>query len=203
MEDFNSKYTGKEVEQMLDQVANGSVGGGAYSEVNHGTDDTTFILTPNTFHVWDEVVELALTLGAETVGVANEYLFQFTSGTAATSLTLPGSIKWANNDAPAISANMIYQISILNGLATALEFSNEADLPENIGTYSSGSFMDGATLTFQYPVASDITILLDYGSSVVLPAGETTARIYWDEPIAPTIVSLSPLSDTTYKYIIL
>lgn len=26
-------------------------GSGAYSEINHGTSDTTFVLTPNTFHV--------------------------------------------------------------------------------------------------------------------------------------------------------
>ena len=40
----------------------GSGGGnGAYSQVNHGTNDTTLVLTPNTFHVWDEVASLVLT----------------------------------------------------------------------------------------------------------------------------------------------
>ena len=103
----------------------GSSGGsGAYAEVNHGTSDTTFALTPNTFHVWDEVASLTLTLGSETSGVANEYLFQFTSGATATSLTLPDDIKWANDSAPTIAENMIYQVSILKGLASVLEFSN-------------------------------------------------------------------------------
>ena len=37
--------------------------GGAYPEVNHGTGDTTFTLTPNTFHVWDEVTSLTLNFG--------------------------------------------------------------------------------------------------------------------------------------------
>ena len=68
-------------------------GSGAYSEVNHGTSDTTFALTPNTFHVWDEVSALTLTLGSETSGVANEFLFQFTSGSEPTSLSLPDDIK--------------------------------------------------------------------------------------------------------------
>ena len=103
----------------------GSSSGGAYAQVNHGTADTTFTLTPNTFHVWDEVASLTLTLGSETAGVANEYVFQFTSGSTATSLTLPDDIKWANDSAPTIAENMIYQISVLNGLATALEFSNK------------------------------------------------------------------------------
>ena len=105
-----------------------TIGGGAsssaYPEVNHGTGDTTFTLTPNTFHVWDEVTSLTLNFGSETSGVANEYLFQFTSGPTATSLTLPDDIKWANDNAPTIEANMIYQVSVLRGLASVLEFNN-------------------------------------------------------------------------------
>ena len=96
----------------------------AYPEVNHGTGDTTFTLTPNTFHVWDRVPSLTLNFGNETSGVANEYLFQFTSGSTATSLTLPNSIKWANDNVPTIEANMIYQVSVLRGLASVLEFNN-------------------------------------------------------------------------------
>ena len=108
----------------------GSSSGGAYAQVNHGTADTTFTLTPNTFHVWDEVASLTLTLGSETAGVANEYVFQFTSGSTATSLTLPDDIKWANDSAPTIAENKIYQVSILKGLASVLEFSNAIVFPE-------------------------------------------------------------------------
>ena len=103
--------------------------GGAYPEVNHGTGDTTFTLTPNTFHVWDKVTSLTLNFGNETSGVANEYLFQFTSGSTATSLTLPDSIKWANDNVPTIGANMIYQVSVLRGLASVLEFNNAIVFP--------------------------------------------------------------------------
>lgn len=103
-----------------------SGGSGAYSEVNHGTSDTTFALTPNTFHIWDEVSSLTLTLVPETSGVANEFLFQFTSGATATTLSLPSDLKWANDAPPTIAENMIYQVSILKGLASVLEFSNAA-----------------------------------------------------------------------------
>ena len=98
--------------------------GGAYPEVNHGTNDTTFTLTPNTFHVWYKVTSLTLNFGNGTSGVANEYLFQFTSGPTATSLTLPDDIKWANDNVPTINRNMIYQVSVLRGLASVLEFNN-------------------------------------------------------------------------------
>ena len=101
----------------------------AYPEVNHGTGDTTFTLTPNTFHVWDEVTSLTLNFGSGISGVANEYLFQFTSGSTATSLTLPDDIKWANDNAPTIEANMIYQVSVLRGLASVLEFNNAKVFP--------------------------------------------------------------------------
>ena len=103
-----------------------SSGSGAYAEVNHGTSDTTFTLTSNTFHVWDEISALTLSLGDETAGVANEFVFQFTSGATPTSLTLPDSIKWVNDSAPTIAENKIYQISILNGLAVCLEFDNRS-----------------------------------------------------------------------------
>ena len=96
----------------------------AYPEVDHGTGDTTFTLTPNTFHVWDEVTSLTLNFGSGISGVANEYLFQFTSGPTATSLTLPDDIKWANDNVPTINRNMIYQVSVLRGLAGVLEFNN-------------------------------------------------------------------------------
>ena len=109
-------------------ISGGSSGSSAYSEVSHGTADTTFELTPNTFHIWDEVSELDLSLGAETAGVANEYLFQFTSGSTATTLSLPEDIKWANDDVPAIETNKIYQISILKGLGSVMSWENAAPI---------------------------------------------------------------------------
>lgn len=93
-----------------------------YPEINHGTSDTTFTLTPNTFHVWDKVTSLDLSFEEETVGITNEFLFQFTSGSTATTLILPDTIKWADNSVPTIETNMIYQVSILKGLASCLVF---------------------------------------------------------------------------------
>lgn len=143
-----------------------SSGGGAYSEVNHGTSDTTFTLTPNTFHVWDEVSSLTLTLGAETTGVANEYLFQFTSGATATSLTLPDDIKWANE--LVIEPNKIYQVSILKGLGSVLSWEVEASIVFPI-TLEMGSNGENGVLLYNYFVET-------YGHAV---AGTTiTEEIY-------------------------
>lgn len=100
----------------------GFIKSAAYALVNHGTSSTTFTLTPNVLHVWDTVTKLTLTLGTEVSGVANEYLFQFTSGSTATTLSLPDTIKWQED--LTIETNKTYQVSILNGFATVLTFNN-------------------------------------------------------------------------------
>ena len=138
---------GESLEGSGDIVISGgsSSGSSAYSEVSHGTADTTLTITPNTFHIWDEVSSLTLTLGAETSGVANEYLFQFTSGSTATTLSLPDDIKWTGGETPTIEANKIYQISILKGLGSVLEW-NMVTIVDNFISIS------GNTLTFEYPI---------------------------------------------------
>lgn len=171
-----------------------SVGSGVYSEVNHGTSDTTFALTPNTFHVWDEVSSLTLTFGSEQSGVANEYLFQFTSGATATTLSLPDDIKWANDTAPTIAESKIYQISVLRGLATVLEFNTTQALIENLCVFT------GDTLIFQYPVASDLEVSLGM-DKVYVSQGES--RVVIDLLLEPgaNIRGITPASDNTYTYI--
>jgi len=88
----------------------------------HGTTDTTFALTPNTMHVWDEVEALTLTLSPNTKeGALAEYAFQFTSPLKPTKLKLPDYIKW---QAPLlVVSNCIYQVSITNNLAVWGEWS--------------------------------------------------------------------------------
>ena len=85
--------------------------------VNHGTADTTFTLTPNTLHIWGTVSTLSLTLGTEVSGVVNEFMFQFTCPeNAGTTLTLPGTIKWYNDQIILIDPGYTYQGSILNNI---------------------------------------------------------------------------------------
>lgn len=177
-----------------------SSGSGAYSEVNHGTNDTAFTLTTNTFHVWDEVASLTLDLGSETSGVANEYLFQFTSGSEPTSLILPDDIKWVNGEAPVIEANKIYQISILKGLGSVMSWDNAAALIENKAT-----LIDTTTgeVRFDYPVASDLTVTLrgDMSAPVNFVAGQQSAIADDATMIDPYVIySISIQSDNTYIY---
>lgn len=81
--------------------------------VDHGTGDTTFALTPNILHKWGTVTSLTITLAAPVdTTVANYYMFEFTSGSTATTLSLPSTVTWASD--VSIEANKKYQVSILN-----------------------------------------------------------------------------------------
>jgi hypothetical protein len=92
----------------------------AYPSESH--TEATLEITPNIMHVWGEVTALTITLGAEVEGRANEYIFQFSSGATATTLTLPSTLTWANGEALAPEANKTYQVSIVNGYAVYLVF---------------------------------------------------------------------------------
>ena len=96
----------------------------AHKFISHGIGDTTFTLTPNVYHVWDVVESLTITYGSEGDVYANQYMFQFTSGSTATTLSLPDTIKWANDSVLEIEANKTYSISIINNLAVYAVFTN-------------------------------------------------------------------------------
>lgn len=88
------------------------------TQVDHGTADTTFQLTPNQYHTWGEVASLTLTLGAGTSGQANGYWFSFDSGDTATTLSLPETII---TDI-VVEPNMHYECSIVGGYMTFEEW---------------------------------------------------------------------------------
>lgn len=109
---YTSTYTSTEIDERLGAVPNKA---DKIAEVNHGTSDTTFTLTPNVMHIWGTVASLNLSLPTDSNSTLDEYLFTFTSGSTPTTLTLPASIKWIQD--PEFEENKTYQISIVNGLA--------------------------------------------------------------------------------------
>lgn len=84
---------------------------------------TTQEIEPNKFYKFGEVSSLNITLAAITdTSVLNEYMFEFVSGTTATTLTLPNTVKWI--ETPTIEANKIYQCSIVDNIGVLLGVSN-------------------------------------------------------------------------------
>ena len=88
------------------------------TQVDHGTADTTFELSPNQYHTWGEVTSLTLTLGAGTSDQANGYWFSFDSGDTATTLSLPETVK---TDI-VVEPNMHYECSIVGNYMTFEEW---------------------------------------------------------------------------------
>lgn len=107
------------------EIKNGKDGanGKNYSvEIVESTSNTQEIQS-NKFYKFGEVSSLNITLAAITdTSVLNEYMFEFTSGSTATTLTLPNTIKWL--ETPTIESNKIYQCSIVDNVGVLLGVSN-------------------------------------------------------------------------------
>lgn len=189
-------------------------GSGAYPEVDGSIYSSATIenwcivdeLMPNTFYVFPECLGLDITaFGAGVIGVANEYLFQFTSGSERTTLVLPDDIKWANGEAPVIEANKIYQISILKGLGSVMSWDNAPTLIDNKVTLSiSGTKY---LVSLQYAAASDIVVkvrTIDGLRSVNVLSGEVSKTASSLGPMVDSdayIESITPIVDNKYNYI--
>ena len=183
-----------------------SSGNGAYALVEHGTNDTTFTLTPNIFHTWGEVGSLTLTFGEEQSGVANEFLFQFESGETATILTLPDDLIWTNDDTPVIESNYTYQVSILKGLAAIMKFKKKTNLIENKLTVTNSGMY--STFTFEYPVTSDVSVTFtsNFGDTDVVTiysgsmSGKTNSAPGYNSLTNNNIDYITPKKDSVYVY---
>lgn len=87
--------------------------------IDHGTSDTTFEIPPNEHHLWGTVSALTITLATPTDNdVVNEYMFEFTSPSTPTVLSLPANIDWVFE--LIVEESKTYVISIVNNLATYL-----------------------------------------------------------------------------------
>lgn len=76
------------------------------------SSDTTIELTSNEFYYFPTMSSLTVTLAVpENTSIVNEYHFMFTSGTTATTLTLPDNVLIPDNFL--IESNRVYEISIL------------------------------------------------------------------------------------------
>ena len=86
---------------------------------------TSMTLTPNVYHrnTSTSLSRLTITLGtASDDTILNEYLVEFTTRSAGTTITLPSNVKWVNGVAPTFEASTTYQISIVNNLGVVTKF---------------------------------------------------------------------------------
>lgn len=93
------------------QGETGVWGGVVCHEMNQ--TDETVTLNPNEDYFFPQMATLEITL-APSSKKSDEYMFQFTSGDVATTLTLPSDLKMP--DGFQIEVNKMYEISIKNGV---------------------------------------------------------------------------------------
>lgn len=86
------------------------------------TGTLTLTLNPNVYYKISNYTTLNLTLGTTDAAYMDEFMFEFTTGSSATTLTLPDAVKWMGGSAPTIAASKTYQVSIVNNLAIIAEF---------------------------------------------------------------------------------
>lgn len=67
-------------------------------------------LSPNKFYSFGTVTSLTITLASPTANINNEYLFEFDSGSTATTLSLPVGVEGI--DSTEIEASKHYEVSI-------------------------------------------------------------------------------------------
>lgn len=100
-------------------------GGGSTSDIPvQTTTASSQALTPNVYYKWTNA-PTSLTITLETpsnTNILNNYMFEFSTGSAGCTLALPSSIKWANGETPVFELDTIYQISIVNDLGVVQKF---------------------------------------------------------------------------------
>lgn len=111
-------YKCKDKLYCWDEAANNLVqmgNDGGLKIVMHNADENTFVLTPNTLHVWPEMEQLHLTFAAAEDGYVGEYGFQFTCPEdKATNLMLPTGLEWPDKKEVFPKAGMTYRAVIFN-----------------------------------------------------------------------------------------
>ena len=101
-------------------------GGGGMAVIDHGTEDTTFELTPNVIHKWGIVPSLTLSIPKDSDGSVNQFKAVFTTGSDFT-LSLPNTIRWMNLETPTFLSNYQYELSIQDGRIAYAVFEKQFD----------------------------------------------------------------------------
>ena len=115
---YNSKYTGLEVEDLLDKVEDGR--SAAYPILKPSSLPSA--LQPNTYYDLGQRAGFIIDLAPYEPGIVNEYIFRFTIADSGSELTLPDNIIWANGKIPPMTIGKNYEVSIIDNYAVFVEF---------------------------------------------------------------------------------
>ena len=93
-------------------------------------------------------------------------MIQFTSGSTATTLSLPNTLTWLTPSA--IEANKTYQIRIANGCAAMVNSSSgegEANVIESISVNGTAQTVTNKNVNLQVPTSTAVTLIVSISQS--------------------------------------
>jgi hypothetical protein len=86
------------------------------------TNGTPHDILPNTYNEWTSKAPKAIRLVKPEENKTSEYVLKFTVSDTGHSIVFENEIKWRNNDIPMWETGKTYEINIMNGLASYMEF---------------------------------------------------------------------------------
>jgi hypothetical protein len=86
------------------------------------TTGTPHDILPNTYNEWTSKAPKAIRLVKPEENKTAEYILKFTVSDTGHSIVFENEIKWRNNDIPTWETGKTYEINIMNGLASYMEF---------------------------------------------------------------------------------
>lgn len=111
--------------EYVSTVSNVSIYAIAATPIVDKTQDSVnqFAIDPNKMYMFGTRTSLTITLNPGNSDIVNEYMFQFTSESVATTLNVPSSVTWLKE--PDIQTGKKYAVSIENNLGIIGEWNNE------------------------------------------------------------------------------
>lgn len=122
-DEFTTTVTSQDISQVQDVELNIAVNTSIIDKTSD-TSTNSFAIDPNKMYMFGTRTSLTITFNTPTFpNIVNEYMFQFTSGSTATTLNVPSSVNWIKD--PDIQTNKKYAVSIENNLGIIGEWNNE------------------------------------------------------------------------------
>lgn len=129
LQSYTEKYTGTvtgvKINGTTKNPSSGVVDLGYINKQLSTSTSSSMTLSPNIYYrnTSTSLSTLTIKLGSvSNSNIINEYFVEFTTSSSGTTVSLPSTIKWANEEAPTFEASTTYQISIVNNLGTVLKF---------------------------------------------------------------------------------
>lgn len=116
---YNSKYTGAEVENLLDQVKNGNVGGSGSNQMNIEEIDLVWELelNPNTIYIstgLNHGLNISNIKPPSNGALTAQYIVHCYIATGGNDgIVVPDTVRWANGVLPDISLGGDYELSVV------------------------------------------------------------------------------------------